>query len=75
MFQFDIEDDDKFECSALDKARIEDLDIGEQMEAENDSFRILRQINGYNILCSNGAQRGHFVCPTLESTLQFLENN
>lgn len=75
QFMFDLEDDNSFEFSVLDKTRIEDLEIGDRMEAENDSFMILRGSNGYHIWVTNGKQRETFICTTLEKTFQFLENN
>jgi len=72
---FDLEDDNSFTCSVLDKARIEDLSIGDKMKSENDSFVVIRQRNGYHIWAAEGKRKGMFVCANLDQTYQFLENN
>ena len=76
MFQFDTEDEDNnFNFSIFDRAKIEDLEINEKMEAENGTFQVVRTKNGYSIFCVRGKKRGVSLFPTLEKAFEFLESD
>jgi hypothetical protein len=72
---FDLQDDENFDYSVLDRAKIEDLEMGEKMESESGSFAVIRQKNGYHVWCVRGKRRGILLCPTLEKAFAFLESN
>ena len=75
MIKYGAEDYDGFDFSVLDRAKIEDLGLGEHMKAENDSFIVTKQKNGYHIWCTKGKRTGVIVLPSLEKVLEFLHNN
>lgn len=75
MYRSDVEDNDDFEFSVLDKARIEDLEMGQKIESENGSFLVARQINGYHVWCGRGKRKGVMAFSNLEKVFSFLENN
>lgn len=72
---FDTQDDDGFDFSVLDKARIEDLSIGEKMQAESGTFMVLKRPIGYDAQSVKGEKIGIFRFPNIEKLFDFLENN
>lgn len=72
---FDLEDDNGFDFTVLDRAKIEDLEMGQDMKAENDSFVVVLQKNGYHVWCTQGKRTGAFIFSSLEKVFEFLHNN
>ncbi len=76
LFPSDLEDDeDQFDFSVFDRARIEDLELNQKMEAESGSFLVAKKRNGYHVWCVKGNRRGVICFPSLEKVFEFLENN
>lgn len=75
MIEFDAQDDNQFYFSIFDRAKIEDLSMGENMKAENDSFVVVKQRNGYHIWCTKGKVTGALIFPSLEKVFEFLGSN
>jgi hypothetical protein len=72
---FDLEDDNSFDFTVLDRAKIEDLELNQKMEAENGSFMVVRKGNGYHVWSVGGLRRGTFRCLNIKEVFDFLENN
>ncbi len=75
MNQFDLEDAGGFDFSVLDRAKIEDLEIGEKMESESSHFIVVREKAGYWIWYVKENVKGKEFCKTLEKAFDFLEDN
>ena len=73
MLASDQEDSPGFDFSVLDKARIEDLSLGESMEGENGLFKIQKLKNGYCLwaILTNGRP---VIFPTQIKIIEYLEN-
>jgi len=72
MFAFDQEDNTDFDFSILDRNRIEDLSLGEEMEGESGLFKIQRLKNGY-CLWSILTAGQPVIFPTLSEITEYLE--
>jgi hypothetical protein len=68
----DSEDDNSFNFSILDKARIEDLSNSEKMEAESGQFKVQKLNNYYCLWLANNSRPTVFS--TKESLITSLEN-
>lgn len=63
------------ELTVFDEAKIELLEIGEQMEAESNHFIVERLTNSYNVYSEIGIQKGEFIFSSAEEVIKFLRNN
>ena len=72
---FDVEDSNDFDFSVLDRAKIEDLDVGEKMESESGRFLVGRTKNHYEVWYVKENSKGREICTSLEIVFEFLEDN
>jgi hypothetical protein len=70
---FDLEDSSDFNLTPLDKERLAELDVGEEMDTENGFMRICRYENEYVLIISSMQKNDMKEFKTAKQLVYYIE--